>query len=48
MPDREKLKKADYIISTECDLEETKAEVKEIVSKIKLINPKAWKMFLNQ
>ncbi len=48
MPDREKLKKADYIISTECDLEETKAEVKEIVSKIKFINPKAWKMFFNQ
>lgn len=48
MPDREKLKKADYIISTDCDLEKTKAEVKEVVAKIKLINPKVWNTFFNQ
>ena len=48
MPDRDKLKKADYIISTDCDLEKTKAEVKEVVAKIKLINPKAWNTFFNQ
>ena len=45
MPDREKLKKADYIISTDQTLDETKLEVKDVVSKIKFINPKAWKAF---
>ena len=45
MPDREKLKKADYIISTDQTLDETKLEVKDVVSKIKLINPKAWNAF---
>ena len=48
MPDRDKLKKADYIISTDCDFETTKTEVKEVVAKIKLINPKAWNTFFNQ
>ena len=48
MPDRDKLKKADYIISTDCDFEKTKAEVKEVALKIKLINPKAWNTFFNQ
>ena len=45
MPDREKLKKADYIISTDQTLDETKLEVKDVVSRIKLINPKAWTAF---
>ena len=45
MPDREKLKKADYIISTDQTLDETKLEVKDDVSRIKLINPKAWNAF---
>ena len=45
MPDREKLKKADYIISTDQTFDETKLEVKDVVSKIKLINPKAWNAF---
>ena len=48
MPDREKLKKADYIISTDNNIEDTKSEVKEVVAKIKLINPKAWNTFFNQ
>ena len=48
MPDRDKLKKADYIISTDSDIEETKFEVKEVAAKIKLINPKAWNTFFNQ
>ena len=48
MPDRDKLKKADYIISTDSDIEETKSEVKEVAAKIKLINPKAWNTFFNQ
>ena len=48
MPDRDKLKKADYIISTDADIEQTKSEVKEVAAKIKLINPKAWNTFFNQ
>ena len=48
MPDRDKLKKADYIISTDSDIEATKFEVKEVAAKIKLINPKAWNTFFNQ
>ena len=48
MPDREKLKKADYIVSTDSDIEKTKSEVKEVAAKIKLINPKAWNTFFNK
>ena len=48
MPDRDKLKKADYIISTDNNIEDTKSEVKEVAAKIKLINPKAWNTFYNQ
>ena len=48
MPDREKLKKADYIISTDSKIEETKSEVKGVAAKIKLINPKAWNTFFKQ
>ena len=48
MPDRDKLKKADYIISTDNNIEGTKSEVKEVAAKIKLINPKAWNTFFNQ
>ena len=48
MPDRDKLKKADYIISTDSNIEDTKSEVKEVAAKIKLINPKAWNTFFNQ
>ena len=48
MPDREKLKKADYIISTDSKIEETKLEVKGVAAKIKLINPKAWNTFFKQ
>ena len=48
MPDREKLKKADYIVSTDGDIEKTKSEVKEVATKIKLINPKAWNTFFNK
>ena len=48
MPDRDKLKKADYILSTDNSIEDTKSEVKEVAAKIKLINPKAWNTFFNQ
>jgi dephospho-CoA kinase len=47
MPDRDKLKKADYIISTDNSIEDTKSEVKEVAAKIKLINPKVWNTFFN-
>ena len=47
MPDRDKLKKADYIISTDNNIEDTKSEVKEVAAKIKLINPKVWNTFFN-
>ena len=48
MPDRDKLKKADYIISSDHNIENTKSEVREVAAKIKLINPKAWNTFFNQ
>ena len=48
MPDRDKLKKADYIISTDNNIEDTRSEVKEVAAKIKLINPKAWNTFFNK
>ncbi len=48
MPDRDKLKKADYIISTDKNIEDTKSEVKEVAAKIKLINPKVWNTFFNR
>ena len=48
MPDRDKLKKADYIISTDNNIEDTRSEVKGVAAKIKLINPKAWNTFFNQ
>jgi dephospho-CoA kinase len=38
MPDRDKLKKADYIISTDNNIEDTKSEVKEVAAKIKFFN----------
>ena len=34
MPDREKLKKADYIISTDNEIEKTKSEVREVATKL--------------
>ena len=45
MPDRDKLKKADFIISTEINLETTKIEVGKVVDKLKLLKPKAWEEF---
>ena len=48
MPDRDKLKKADYIISTDNNIEVTRSEVNEVAAKIKLLNPKAWNTFFNQ
>lgn len=42
MPDGAKLKKADFIVSTESDIETTRLEVKEVASQLKLLTPKAW------
>ena len=48
MPDEEKLKKANFIISTEKDIESTKTEVENIVEQMKEIAPRAWHEFYNK
>ena len=48
MPDQEKLKKANFIISTENNIESTKAEVASTVDQLKAIEPKAWKEFYSK
>ena len=48
MPDQEKLKKANFIISTEKNIESTKAEVENTVAQLKSIEPKAWNKFYNK
>jgi len=45
MSDQEKLKKANFIISTEKNIESTKTEVGNIVDQLKAIKPRAWKEF---
>ena len=45
MPDQEKLKKANFIISTEQNIESTKTEVENTVDKLKAIKPRAWNEF---
>jgi len=45
MPDQEKIKKANFIISTEKNVESTKTEVKNMVEQLKAIEPKAWNEF---
>ena len=42
MPDHEKCKKADYVISTDASLDVTRKEVENIVTKLSLLEPKAW------
>ena len=41
----EKLKKANFIISTEKNIESTKVEVEKTVAQLKSIEPKAWNEF---
>ena len=48
MPDQEKLKKANFIISTETSIESTKDEVSNTVEQLKLLQPKAWNEFFNK
>ena len=48
MPDAEKLKKADFIISTEKNIEATKTEVANTVKQLKSIEPKAWNSLYGQ
>tara|TARA_B100000686_G_scaffold156267_2_gene164044 strand:+ start:398 stop:1027 length:630 start_codon:yes stop_codon:yes gene_type:complete len=45
MPDKEKLTKANFIISTENNLESTKVEVASTVQQLMAIEPKAWNEF---
>ena len=45
MPDQEKLKKANFIISTEQNIESTKTEVENTVDQLKAIEPRAWNEF---
>ena len=45
MPDQEKLKKANFIISTENNIESTKVEVANIVEQLRAIEPKVWNEF---
>ena len=48
MPDQEKLKKANFIISTENNIESTKVEVANIVEQLKAIEPKVWNEFYSK
>ena len=45
MPDQEKLKKTNFIISTEKNIKTTKAEVGSIVKQLQVIEPRAWNEF---
>ena len=45
MPDHDKLKKANFIISTEKNIESTQVEVENTVAQLKEIEPKAWNEF---
>ena len=42
MPDEEKCKRADYVVSTNLSIDQTQKEVDQIISKISLLEPKAW------
>ena len=48
MPDQEKLKKANFIISTETSIESTKDEVSNTAEQLKLLEPRAWNEFFNK
>ena len=45
MPDEEKCKRADYVISSNTSIEETRKEVEDIVTNLTLLEPKAWNSF---
>ena len=45
MPDQDKLKKANFIISTEKNIESTKVEVENTIAQLREIEPKAWNEF---
>tara|TARA_B110001454_G_scaffold59725_1_gene58425 strand:- start:4883 stop:5506 length:624 start_codon:yes stop_codon:yes gene_type:complete len=42
MPDEEKCKRADYVVSTNLSIDQTQKDVDQIISKISLLEPKAW------
>ena len=48
MPDQDKINKANFVISTNDNLETTKKEVEKIVNKISFLEPKAWNIYYNK
>jgi dephospho-CoA kinase len=48
MPDREKCERADYVISTNNNMDSTKKEVETIAGKLVLLEPKAWNDYYNK
>ena len=48
MPDQEKIDKANFINSTNDNLEMTKEKVKKIIIKISMLEPKAWNTYYNK
>ena len=48
MPDQEKCERADYVISTNNNMDSTRKEVETIVSKLVLLEPKAWNDHYNK
>ena len=48
MPDQEKCERADYVISTNNNMDSTRKEVSAIVDKLVLLEPKAWNNHYNK
>ena len=48
MPDREKCERADYVISTNNNMDSTKKAVENIAGKLVLLEPKAWNDYYNK
>ena len=48
MPDQEKCERADYVISTNNNMDATRKEVETIVAKLVLLEPKAWNDHYNK
>ena len=48
MPDQEKCERADYVISTNDNMDSTRKEVEIIVGKLVLLKPKVWNDYYNK
>ena len=48
MPDQEKCERADYVISTNNNMDSTRREVQTIVDKLVHLEPKAWNDHYNK